>query len=76
MLDLSKNSTTSPKDPYLIFNWQQNYFAISINYVGEVMNYVTPTPLPRALEARGPPYPSRPFPSEHASVASRQAALK
>ena len=47
MLDLSKNSNTSSKDPYLIFNWQQNYFAISINYVREVMNYVTPTPLPR-----------------------------
>ena len=47
MLDLSKNSNTYSKDPYLIFNWQQNYFAISINYVGEVMNYVTPTPLPR-----------------------------
>tara|TARA_B100000674_G_C37931162_1_gene958060 strand:- start:1051 stop:1512 length:462 start_codon:yes stop_codon:yes gene_type:complete len=48
MLNSNKNVNydSANTDRYLIFRWQQNHFAISINYVKEVMEYEIPTPLP------------------------------
>ncbi len=46
MLNVIKKSDLVLEEPYLIFRWQQSHFAISLNYVIEVMNYIIPTPLP------------------------------
>ena len=48
MLNSNKNVNydSAYTDRYLIFRWYENHFAISINYVKEVMEYEIPTPLP------------------------------